>query len=172
MTDTDLHRFLTPALLRETLQAAGYRVGEAKGADGVPVLSSATNGLGFELRLFNPLPDEDDGTPPGVARFADATFRTAFQVRGELPLALVNGWNATHRFARLQLAGGSGAPDGWLIFDMDVVGLGGVTSGNLRAHVEIWDRLLQELLAWLRAELPKLAKAAPVAEPAAEASAA
>jgi hypothetical protein len=169
MTNDVIHRFLTVDLLRDTLQAAGYRVNDGKGPDGAPVLTSATAGLGFEIRLFNPLPGQDAAAVP--ARFADATFRTAFEVKGELPLALVNAWNLTHRFAKLQLAAVTpGEAGGWLLFDMDLVVLGGVHADSLRTHVEIWDRLVQELIAYLRAELPKLAKAAPVAEPVASAA--
>lgn len=160
---SDLHTFLTPDALRDALQSAGYRVtlaagGETAGA-GTPILTSATNGLPFEVRLFNPLPGQANA-------FADAAFRAAFRVQGELPLGLVNQWNVTHRFARLNLAGDTGAANAWLLLDMDVIALGGVAPGNLRAQVEIWDRLIPELIAYLRAELPKLAKDAPTAEPA------
>jgi hypothetical protein len=160
---TDLHTFLTVDVLRETLQAAGYRVNETKGPDGAAVLISATNGLPFEVRLFNPL-------PKGKGDFADAAFRAAFRVQGELPLTLVNTWNVFHRFARLMWVAGQGMGDDWtgpwLILEMDLVALGGTAPANLRAHVDIWDRLVTELVGWLRAELPKLAKAAPKAEPA------
>lgn len=162
MTDTSLHRFLTVDLLRDILQSAGYRVAEAQTPDGAPILTSATNGLGFELRPMNPLPADAGATPLGAARFADATFRTAFKVQGELPLSLVNAWNASHRFCRLQLLGGDSP---WLVFDMDIVALGGIHPDNLRAQIEIWDRLVVQLIVTLRQELPKLAKDAPVAEP-------
>lgn len=158
-----LHRFLTPDLLRDVLQAAGYRVGEVRGTQGSPILTSATGGLAFEISLFNPLPPvRNEG-----AAWADATFRAAFRVQGELPLTLVNAWNTTHRFARLTLLGDKGAPNAWLMLDMDVLALGGVQVDNLRAQLEIWDRLVQELIAYLRAELPRLARPAPQAEPAA-----
>jgi hypothetical protein len=162
---TELHTFLTADMLRETLQAAGYRVTETQGPDKAPVLISATNGLPFEVRLLNPLPKEAGAGTPAGGIFADAAFRAAFRVQGELPLALVNTWNVTHRFARLILAGIPDATDHLLILEMDLVVLGGAAPANLRAHVDIWDRLVTELVGWLRAELPRLAKAAPVAEP-------
>lgn len=164
-----LHRFLTAALLCDALRSAGYRVTETKGADGAPVLVSATSGMSFEVRLLNPLTHGRKGTPAGAASedaipadaYADAAFRAAFRIQGELPLALVNHWNVTHRFARLHIAGE------WLLMEMDVIVLGGVLADNLRAHLEIWDRLIPELIAYLREELPKLARPAPQAEPAA-----
>ena len=179
----DLHQFLTLDLMRDVLQASGYRVAQGTGPDGSPVLASATGGLGFEVRFANPMTPAGQAASAGeseaTAAWADASFRTAFTVQGELPLSLVNRWNVTHRFARLLLAevpaasnapqasNAPGTPSVWLVLEMDVVALGGVQTGNLRAQTEIWDRLVQELIAYLRAELPKLAKSAPIAEPAA-----
>ncbi|SEH32923.1 YbjN domain-containing protein [Magnetospirillum fulvum] len=162
MTETVIHLHLTPALLREALQGAGYRVEEAKDIDGAPLLRSATGGLAFTMMFFNPRPDQADDTPPGAARFADATFQAVFQVEGDLPLPLVNQWNATRRFARLHLL------PGLLMLNMDIIALGGVTSDHLRAQAGIWDQLVQHLIAFLREELPKLAKASPVVEPVPE----
>lgn len=154
MTERAIHPHLAVALLREVLQSAGYRAEEGKDGDNAPLLRSATGGLGFEVRFANPLPDQ-------AGAFADAALRAAFHVQGDLPLSLVNRWNASRRFAHLSLSGDL------LLLEMDVVALGGVTADNLRAHVEIWERLVNQLIAWLRAELPKLAKVAPVAESAA-----
>lgn len=159
MTEPVLHTFLTPAMVREVLQTAGYRVEEVAASDGSPVLRSATAGLGFEVMFANPLPVQAGaGTSSG---WADATFQAAFQVQGELPLSLVNHWNVSRRFGRLNLL------QDLLLLDMDILALGGVTSANLRAQAEIWDRLVSQLIAYLREELPKLA---PRAEPAAQES--
>jgi hypothetical protein len=38
----------------------------------------------------------------------------------------------------------------FLVLDMDVVMFGGVTASHLRAQIEIWDRLIQELVPFLR----------------------
>jgi hypothetical protein len=35
---------------------------------------------------------------------------------------------------------------------MDVVVAGGVTDRHLRATLELWDRLIQELMGWLRGD--------------------
>jgi hypothetical protein len=162
MTEPMLHTALTPAVLRDVLQQAGYRVEEIRTADGSPCLRSATAGLGFEVRFANPVPGEDGATPLNAARFADASFQAAFQVHGELPLALVNHWNVSRRFARLNLL------QNLLLLDMDILAIGGVTAGHLRAQTEIWDRLVSQLIVYLREELPKLA---PRAEPAPQESA-
>lgn len=129
---------------REALQAAGYRVEEMAGPTGDPALRSATGGLAFTLMMSNPLAD-----PPGA--FADAAFQTAFQVEGDLPLALVNQWNATVRFARLHVQANL------LRLDRDIVAFDGITPAALRAEIELWDRLVQHLIAFLREELPRLA---------------
>ncbi|SEH66014.1 YbjN domain-containing protein [Magnetospirillum fulvum] len=143
---TDISRPTSPLSLetaRDALQAAGYRVEEIAGPTGDPALRSATGGLAFTLMVFNPRADQ-----PGT--FADAAFQTAFQVEGDLPLALVNQWNATVRFARLHLQANL------LRLDRDIVAFDGITPAALRAEVELWDRLVQHLIAFLREELPKL----------------
>lgn len=128
--------------LRDVLQQAGYRVETATDpVANVPYLRSATSGLVFDIRPGNRLAGD------GEERFADIAFVAVLQVQGELPLDLVNGWNAARRFSRLQLAGS------FLALCMDVSVVGGVTQAHLRAHIEIWDRLAQELIAYLRDEL-------------------
>lgn len=150
ISDTLTH--IAPEDLAETLRDRGYRVEIATIENDQPVLRSATGGLGFSVRFANPVPGREGA-------FADATFQTLFRVQGDLPLSLVNQWNLTRRFTRLFLASQA------LVLEMDVSALGGVEREHLRAQSEIWDRLVQELMAFLHAELPKLAKAAPRAEP-------
>jgi hypothetical protein len=155
--------------LRGALQQVGYRVEEATDpVANVPYLRSATGGLAFDIRPGNRLADADDS-------FVDAAFTAVLQVQGELPLDLVNRWNATRRFARLQLS------QQFLVFCLDVSVAGGVTPNHLRAQIEIWDRLVQELIVYLRDELrqlsakngatPPVAPQAPERESATEASA-
>ncbi len=154
MTDSAPVTRFTPALLREVLQQGGYRVElSPDGPGGAPVLRSATAGMAFEVHFANPVRGDS-------AAFSDLTCQAVFQVQGELPLSLVNQWNAGRRFGRLHLV------RDLLLLHMDVLAIGGVTREHLRAQMEIWDHLLQQLVAFLREELPKLAKAAPVAEPA------
>jgi hypothetical protein len=109
----------------------------------VPYLRSATSGLAFDIRPGNRMIDD-------TASFADVVFTAVLQVQGELPLEIVNRWNAERRFARLQLS----AP--FLVFCMDVSVVGGVTPGHFRSQIDIWDRLLQDFVAYLREELRKL----------------
>ena len=137
---------LTLDSLRETLQQAGYRVEQVNDpVANVPYLRSATGGLTFDIRPGNRI--------AGAEAFVDAAFTAILQVQGELPLDLVNRWNATRRFARLQLS------QPFLVFCLDVSVAGGVTGNHLRAHIEVWDRLVQELIAYLRDELQKLSPA-------------
>ena len=157
MSDTPITQ-LTLDSLRNVLQQVGYRVEEA--TDPVanqPYLRSATGGLAFDIRPGNRLADE---------AFVDVAFTAVLQVEGELPLDLVNRWNATRRFARLQLS------QTFLVFCLDVSVAGGVMPNQLRAQIEIWDRLVQELIAYLRVELRQLSAknetAAPVVPQASE----
>ncbi|UTD29746.1 YbjN domain-containing protein [Bradyrhizobium sp. WD16] len=143
MSDVTITK-LTLDTLREGFQNAGYRVETLTDpvAD-LPYLRSATAGLGFDIRPGNRFVGEEQG-------FVDIALVAALQVQGELPLDVVNGWNATRRFGRLQLS----RP--FLVFCLDVSVAGGVAPSYLRAQVEIWDRLVQELIGYLRDELRKL----------------
>jgi hypothetical protein len=157
MSDTPVVK-LTLDALRDVLQQVGYRVEEVTDpVANVPYLRSATGGLAFDIRPGNRLADADDGS------FVDAAFTAVLQIQGELPLDLVNRWNATRRFARLQLS------QQFLVFCLDVSVAGGVMPNHLRAQIEIWDRLVQELIVYLRDELRQLT-ATNGATPAADAA--
>jgi hypothetical protein len=146
MSDTTITH-LTLDRLREILQQAGYRVETVTDpVANVVYLRSATNGLAFDVRPGNRLVG-------GGESFVDAAFTAVLQVQGDLPLDLVNRWNATRRFARLQLS------QPFLVLTLDISVAGGVALGYLRGQIEIWDHLIQQLIGYLREELPKLAPA-------------
>ncbi|MBB4395654.1 hypothetical protein GGD66_004388 [Bradyrhizobium sp. CIR48] len=129
--------------LRSALQQVGYRVEELTDpVVNLTYLRSATGGLTFDIRPGNWLADAES--------FVDAALTAVLQVQGELPLDLVNRWNATRRFARLQLS------QQFLVLSLDVSVAGGVTADHLRAQIDIWDRLVQELIVYLRDELREL----------------
>lgn len=67
-------------------------------------------------------------------------------MQGELPPGLAERWNVEKRFARLTVQGV------FLVLELDVILAGGVSENYLRATAELWDRLLQEFLLFLRAE--------------------
>jgi hypothetical protein len=141
---SDIVTTLTLDTLREMLQAVGYRVEQLTDpVASVPYLRSATAGLAFDIRPGNRFVGDDQG-------FADVAFVAALQVQGELPLEIINRWNVTRRFGRLQLS------QPFLVFCLDVSVAGGVAPNHVRAQIEIWDRLVQELIAYLRDELQKL----------------
>ena len=97
--------------------------------------------------------------------YVDFTYSCALRVQGELPKGLAEVWNASRRFARLSLQGE------FLLMEMDVV-VAGVGAAHLRSQLELWDRLLQEFIVYLRdysqqaAQLQAQASAAPVDEEA------
>jgi hypothetical protein len=141
---SDLITKLTLDSLREAFQSAGYRVETLTDpVANVQYLRSATSGLAFDVRPGNRFAGEEQS-------FADVALVAPLQVQGELPLDVVNRWNTTRRFGRLQLS------HPFLVFCLDVCVAGGVTPNNLRAQIEIWDRLVQELISYLRDELSKL----------------
>ncbi|MBT2339813.1 MULTISPECIES: YbjN domain-containing protein [Pseudomonas] len=121
--------------LTELLQAAGYRVNESE-QNGIVQLLSASQGIGYAVRLGNPT------ATPG--EYLDFTFSCALRVQGELPAGLAELWNASRRFARLSVQGE------FLVMEMDVVVAAGVSADHLRSHLELWDRLLQEFIVYLR----------------------
>jgi hypothetical protein len=124
--------------LCDHLQQAGYRVETLTDpVANVQYLRSATAGIGFDIRPGNQLPGGDEG-------FADAAFVVVLQVAGELPTDLVNRWNAARRFGRLHFS----LP--FLVFCLDISVRNGVTPAHLRSQIDLWDRLVQDLLPFLR----------------------
>lgn len=145
MTDT-LITTLSLDGLRELFQLAGYRVETmADTAANAPYLRSATNGLAFDIRPGNRMAGDEQS-------IVDVTLMTALQVQGELPLDVVNRWNASRRFARLQLS------PPFLVLSLDFSLAGGVTRTHLRGQIEIWDQLVQQFVGFLREEIAALAK--------------
>jgi hypothetical protein len=129
--------------LTKILQQAGYRVETVTdSASGASHLRSATGGVMFDIRPGNRSGNDGD--------FVDAALVSAVQVPGELPFEIINRWNATRRFARLQLG------EGFLVLTQDISAIGGVASDHLRGQIEIWDHLVQQFVGYLRAELPRL----------------
>lgn len=135
MTTSALIESVSIERLTELLQNAGYRV-TASEQNGQTQLLSASQGMGFAVRAGNPAAQTD--------HFVDYTLSCALRVQGELPDDLVPQWNVTKRFARLTRQGD------FLVLEMDVIAAGGVSETYLRATTELWDRLLQEFLMYLR----------------------
>lgn len=135
MNDITLIEHLSVDSLTEALQDAGYRVNRSE-QNGVVQLLSASQGIGYAVRFGNPA-----ATP---ASYLDFTFSCALRVQGELPAGLTERWNLSRRFGRLSQQGE------FLVMEMDVIVAGGVSPANLRSHIELWDRLLQEFIAYLR----------------------
>jgi hypothetical protein len=143
MSDTNLAS-LTLEAFRDLMQKSGYRVELVSEPDAnVSMLRSSTAGFAFDIRPGNRLAADEKS-------FVDFTFSAWLNVEGELPLDIVNRWNALRRFGRLQLV------PGFLAMTMDVSLIGGVAPNYVRAQVEIWDHLLQALVPYLREELQKI----------------
>ncbi|NHX01573.1 YbjN domain-containing protein [Pseudomonas koreensis] len=132
---TQLISHVSPQSLTDVLQAAGYRVNQTE-QNGIVQLLSASQGIGYAVRFGNPAVEQGS--------YVDFTFSCALRVQGELPQGVAEQWNATRRFARLSLQGE------FLVMEMDVVLAAGVSSDHLRGNLELWDRLLQEFIVYLR----------------------
>ncbi|MBT2372639.1 YbjN domain-containing protein [Pseudomonas fluorescens] len=131
---SELITSVTPQGLTELLQAAGYRVNQTD-QNGIVQLLSASQGIGFAVRFGNPAAEQGS--------YMDFTYSCALRVQGQLPEGLAHVWNASRRFARLSLQGE------FLLMEMDVV-VAGVGASHLRSQLELWDRLLQEFIVYLR----------------------
>ncbi len=135
MTAIDMIHSITPDQLAERLQAAGYRVNRTE-QGGVVQLLSASQGIGFAVRFGNPATD--------AGAYLDYCFSCALRIQGELPAGLAEVWNASRRFARLSRQGE------FLVLEMDAIVAAGVSPQHLQGQMELWDRLLQEFIAYLR----------------------
>lgn len=136
MTDSTLILDVNAERLQTLLQSVGYRVTLSE-QNGMAQLLSASQGVGFAIRMGNPAQQE--------GHYLDYTLSCALRVQGELPAGLAERWNVEKRFARLSVQGV------FLVLELDVVVAGGVSETYLRATTELWDRLLQEFLLFLRA---------------------
>ncbi|AJD50042.1 hypothetical protein S7S_18150 [Isoalcanivorax pacificus W11-5] len=144
MSDTAMIDAVSVESMTTLLQSAGYRVTPSEQGDVVQLLS-ASQGIGFALRFGNRRNDTE---------YLDYTLSCALRVQGELPPALVNDWNRQKRFARLSHQAG------FLLLEQDVIVAGGVSEGCLRANAEIWDRLLQEFILFLKQYIAQPVEAA------------
>ncbi|MDZ4194608.1 MAG: YbjN domain-containing protein [Pseudomonas sp.] len=135
MSTEEMIQSITPQQFAEKLQAAGYRVNQMEQGGAVQLLS-ASQGIGFAVRFGNQAVTEGS--------FLDFTFNCALRIEGELPDGLTEVWNATRRFARLSRQGD------FLVMEMDAIVAAGVSEDHLRSLVELWDRLLQEFVVYLR----------------------
>ena len=136
MTESNLILDVNAERLQALLQSVGYRVTLSE-QNGMVQLLSASQGVGFAARMGNPA--QQDG------HYLDYTLSCALRVQGELPAGLADRWNVEKRFARLSVQGV------FLVLELDVIVAGGVSESYLRATTELWDRLLQEFLLFLRA---------------------
>jgi hypothetical protein len=132
----ELKSSISPEELAEILRAAGYRATMVE-QDQLRRVQSAAHGVNFVVGFGNPLAGAPD-------RYQDLSFYCPLTVRGELPASLFDAWNSGRRFGRLF------RQRQFLVLSMDVLIAGGVAETGLRAHCEIWDRLIRELILSLQ----------------------
>ncbi len=121
---------ITVESMRDVLQGAGLRAELVAETETMLVIRSASNGVNFEIRLFNPV-KEDKGS------FTDAMFMAGLTLKDAVAPEFLNRWNSIKRFGRLY------ASQGHLILALDIFLQGGVSLEYLRSQLDIWDRLLQ-----------------------------
>ena len=131
---TDLVRTVTLEDLASMLRDKGFRAEKIDWPGGREALASAAGGVGFTLVAGN-------GGPAG---YHDFTYFANFRVEGLDVDALCASWNMGRRFARTH------ARDGLLNFEMDVTLGTGVSKDYPAMTLELWNQLLNELLAGVR----------------------
>jgi len=132
---------MSPEQIGDILKGLGYRAEHRTDNSGLPLIASATNGINFNVRLGNRANAPAEG-------FIDFTYLTIIKIDGDFPLEKINEWNRNRRFSRLHKV------DDFIVLDMDVIVAGGITEQHFRATMELWERMLQELMAWLRGDVP------------------
>jgi hypothetical protein len=130
-------RSITVETMRDLLQGAGFRAELIAESETMPVIRSASNGVNFEIRLFNPGKEDKGG-------FTDVMFMAGLPLKGPVAPEFLNRWNSIKRFGRLYVA------QGLLVLALDIYVQGGVSPEYLRSQLDIWDRLLQELLTYIK----------------------
>ncbi|MFL1553592.1 YbjN domain-containing protein [Pseudomonas sp. D47] len=135
MSTSGLITQVTTEKMTHVLQEAGYRVNQSE-QNGAIQLLTASQGIGYAVRFGN------RGSEAGA--YVDFTYSCALRIQGALPAGMTELWNATRRFARLSVQ------SDFLVMELDVTVAAGVSLHHLRGNLELWDRLLQEFIVYLR----------------------
>lgn len=134
-----IHPTISMEDLAALIRRRGFRAETLTDAGGGTVIRSASSGIAFHARPGN--------QAAAAGTVLDFTFFCVLQADAPIPESFANAWNAGKRFARLYLR------DQLAILEMDVLLAGGVSEGYLMACLEIWDRLMQDLVASARQAL-------------------
>ena len=122
------------------LQGMGFRAEPFEDGNGSPCIRSATSGVAFTIRLGN-------RAQPPVEGYTDFSYIALVKItEGSFSLEQVNEWNLQRRFCRLHRR------NDFLVLDLDVIIAGGVTENYVRATFALWDRVVQDLVLFLRGQ--------------------
>ncbi|HLG86384.1 MAG TPA: YbjN domain-containing protein [Alphaproteobacteria bacterium] len=128
------------ARLSAILQGMGFRAEPFEDNNGSPCIRSATSGVAFTIRLGN-------RAQPPAEGYADFSYIAIVKIaEGPFSLERVNEWNLQRRFCRLHRR------DDFLVLDLDVIVAGGVTESYVRGTLALWDRIVQDLVLFLRGQ--------------------
>lgn len=120
------------------LTELGFRAQSVTWTEGRRALLSATGGVSFNIV---------GGTTSN--QLSDIAFVASFQLPLALP-GLPEDWNRQRRFARTYFR------DGLLLLEMDLLLPALEPAAHLRVGMEIWSRLVNELVATLQARVGQL----------------
>lgn len=115
-----------PAKIATLLRDKGYKAEVIKGSDGGVYIRSADSGVPVTIFFMNCESDKTGCTT--------IQFYTGFNDVKNVPLARINEWNKTHRFARAYVD-----DDGDPVIEMDVdMDFNGIARENFYANLEIF----------------------------------
>ena len=122
------------------LQSLGFRAEPFEDSNGSPCIRSASSGVAFTIRLGN-------RAQPPAEGYSDFSYIALVKItEGPFALERVNEWNLQRRFCRLHRR------DDFLVLDLDVIVAGGVTEAYVRGTFALWDRVIQDLVLFLRGQ--------------------
>ncbi|WP_067064031.1 YbjN domain-containing protein [Roseateles chitosanitabidus] len=142
--DAALLTALDAGVVAAAIQAAGCGVTPVE-QDGVVLLHSASQGIGFQVLWGNPAPVVDAGPAAGQRRYADLTLSCPLRVQGgTLPESLLSDWHRAKRFARVARHGEH------VVLEMDVIAVGGISRTHLEVQLQLWTQMMGQFFSFLR----------------------
>lgn len=127
---------ITPEQIAEAIKAAGCAVTLLE-QNGLPMLHSASHGVGFQVLWGNPAAT--------AGQYLDFTLSCPLRVQeGSLPEGLIAEWHRARRFARLVQHGEM------ISLEMDVMVVGGVGPHYLVTMMQVWMQMMGQLFVYLR----------------------
>ena len=87
---------MTPRDVRDYLLEEGFRAKLDESEEDCSTIESADEGLLYQIHFYRPTPPDGD-----VDAFESISFSTGREYEGEVPLSVLNEYNARYRFTKI-----------------------------------------------------------------------